>query len=181
MKEFFIKPENIGNYTKKNNNRVFKLLLWSTVISGVIISLSLSKSLNTKVLLAILANFLFMFLLIGFLYWNNKKFTRLVADNLKIVIDESSISRVLDMDNEPRMNILHKYGHAKYKTMNGGFINKIKLTDIKKIAYKKDDLWIYGRNSNSFNGKNILSVPREIEGFDEIESLVKQYLDKNKQ
>ena len=119
---------------------------------------------------------LFTTLIVGLIYLNNKKLTRLNAENLRIVVDDASITRVIDLDNESRMNFLHKYAYQRAKSISGGYYSKIDFSDLKSVEIKKGDLWIKSTKSNSFNGKNIVLVPRELKGFEEVESLVREKL-----
>lgn len=54
--------------------------------------------------------------------------------------------------------------------------SRIEFANIKSIEYKKEDLWIFSIDSNSFNGRNVIVVPKEIKGFAQVEFIIKQQL-----
>jgi hypothetical protein len=128
---------------------------------------------NAKIIAVLGTSFLFSAVMIGLIYWNNKKLTRLRAENLIIIVDEESKTCKIDLENEPRMNFLHRYGYEKAKNVSGVFYARIEFDQLKSFDSKNGDLLIKAMNSNPLNGKNILTVPQELEGFSEVEEIVK--------
>ena len=170
MKTYKIDSSKISDYTKRNDNRVFKILAITMVaMPFLMFPMTKQKDAPAELIYILLFSMLFTALIIGLIYLNNKKLTRLTAENLKIVIDDNSITRVIDLDNEPRLNFLHKMAYDRAKNISGGYYAKVDFDNIKSIENKNGDLWVKTTNSNAFNGKNIVLIPRELTNFDDIE------------
>jgi len=143
MKIYKIDSSKISEYTKRNDNRLFKaitiaiaslpflmfLIMWDTPAEFIFIPLF-------SILLAAL--------MLGLVYLNNKKLTRLTAENLQIIVDDNSIIRVIDLDNEPRLNFLHKITYDKAKNISSEYYAKVDFNNIKSIENKNGDLWVKG-------------------------------------
>jgi len=170
MKTYKIDISKISDYTKRNDNKVFKTLLF-TMLTLPIFMFLLSKQKNApdNFTYILILPMLFSTLIVVLIYLNNKKLTRLSAENLQILVDENSITRVIDLDKEPRLNIIHKLTYAKAKDAYGSYYAKVEFKDIKSIEKNNGDLWVKSTNSNSFNGKNIVIVPKELSNFDDLE------------
>lgn len=177
MKEFKIDPARLGEYTKRNDGRVLKILVITMLsMPFLMYPMTQMEGFPKEVAWAFLGSLLFTTLIVGSIYVNNKKMTRLSAENLVIRIDDSSITRTIDLDNEPRMNFLHKYGYKRAKSISGGYDARIEFSDLKSIETKKGDLWVRSKSSYRLDGKNIVLVPRELLGYEEVESLLKEKL-----
>ncbi|NME68591.1 hypothetical protein [Flammeovirga aprica] len=171
MKEYRINKQKISDYTKRNDNRVFKILLFTMLGMPILMYPSMGKSLEPFLIMSF--SLLTTALIVGLIYLNNKKLTRLSAENLRILIDENTITRVIDLEHEPRMNFLHKYSYQQGKTNSGAFYTKIEFKNLKSVSNKNGDLWVHSIKSNSFNGHGILVIPQELENFMELEQLLR--------
>ena len=177
MTEFKIDPNRVSEYTQRNDNRVLKILIFTMLsMPFLMYPMTQKEGAPQESIWVMTGSLLFATLIVGLIYLNNKKLTRLNAENLRIVVDDASITRVIDLDNESRMNLLHRYAYRRAKSISGGYYSKIDFSDLKSVEIKKGDLWIKSTKSNSFNGKNIVLVPRELKGFEEVESLVRKKL-----
>ena len=170
MKTYKIDSSKISEYTKRNDNRVFKILAITMVAMPFLMFPVLKQERAPKEVITIyIFSFAFTALIVGLIYLNNKKLTRLTAENLQIVVDDHSITRVIDLDNEPRLNFFHRMAYDRVKNISGGYYAKVDFDNIKSIEKKSGDLWVKATNSNAFNGKNIVLIPRELTNFDDIE------------
>ncbi len=177
MKEYKIEPSRIKEYIKRNDSRVFKILIFTMIgMPFLMFPMTQQEGAPKDVIWIMLGSLLFTTLIVGLIYLNNKKLTRLSAENLKIEIDDVSITRIIDLDNESRMNFLHKNAYQRAKNISGSYYSKIDFSDLKSVEIKKGNLWIKSTKSNSFNGKNIVLVPRELKNFNEVERTVKEKL-----
>ncbi len=170
MKTYKIDNSKISEYTKRNDNRVFKILAITTLaMPFLMFPMIKQEDAPDELIYVLLFSILFTALIVGLIYLNNKKLTKLTAENLQIVIDENSISRVIDLDKEPRLNFLHRMAYDRAKNISGAYYAKVNFDNIKSIEKKNGDLLIKSTNSNAFNGKNIVLIPRELTNFDDIE------------
>lgn len=177
MKEYKIDTNRISDYTKRNDNRVFKILIFTLFgIPFLMFPMTQQEGAPQDLIWMMSGSLLFTTLIVGIIYLNNKKLTRLSAENLRIIVDDVSITRIIDLDNEPRMNFLHKSAYQRAKNISGGYYSKIDFSDLKSVEIKKGDLWVKSNKSNSFNGKNIVLVPRELKDFNEVERMIKEKL-----
>jgi hypothetical protein len=171
MKEYKIDTDRISEYTKRNDNRVFKILIFIILGMAFLIYSPTQQEGTFNEMVWFMTSTI---LIVGLIYMNNKKLTRLSAENLRIKIGNDSITRIIDLDNEPQMNFLHKNAYQHAKNTLGGFYSKIDFNDFKSIELKKGNLWIKSSKSNSFNGKNIVLIPKELNGFKEVETIVRE-------
>ncbi|MEA5429619.1 hypothetical protein [Arcicella lustrica] len=178
MKTYKIDNSKISEFTKRSNNRVFKILAITTVtISILMFPMTRQKDAPAELIYIMLFSLLFTTIIVGFIYLNNKKLTRLTAENLKIIIDENSITKVVDVENDPRLNFLHRFAINKAKNITSDiYYSKIDFDNIKPIKKKNGDLWVKAINSNAFNGEHIIVVPKELTNFDELEKEVNNRL-----
>lgn len=175
MKEYKIDKNKIRDYTKRNDNRVFKILIFNLIFMPFLMLAMAWKEDVPKDFVWFVSGFtLFMTLIFGLIYLNNKKLTLLTAENLRIIVDDFSITRIVDLDNEPRMNLLHKIAYRRGKAISGNFYSKIDFDELKSVKLKKSDMRIKSYYSNSFTGENIVLVPRELRGFNEVERIIKE-------
>lgn len=172
--EYKIELNKISGYTKRNDNQVLKILIYTMIGLTILIIPTVIKQSGMEGLIPLSISFIFTTSIIGLIYLNNKKLTKLSAENLKIIIDDLSITRIINLDNEPGMNFLHKYNYARAKIISDSFYSKISFSELKSIELKKGDLWIKSVKSNSFNGKNIIIVPRELKNFNNIKSILEE-------
>lgn len=174
MKTYKIDNSKISEFTKRSNNRVFKIkILAITIVTTMCVlmfSMIRQKDVSAELIYTMLLPLLFTTIIIGLNYLNNKKLTNLVAENLKIIIDENSITKVIDLENDPRLNFLHRFAMKKAKNITSDiYYSKIDFYNIKSIEKKNGDLWVKAINSNAFNGEHIIVVPMEITNFDDLE------------
>lgn len=170
MKAYQIDNSKISEYTRRNDNRVFKIVA-ITLLSMPILLLPMAqqKDAPADLIYGILFSFLITATVVGLIYLNNRRLTRLAAENLQILIDENSITRVIDLDKEPRLNFFHRMAYDKAKHISGGYYAKVDFNAITSIEKKNGDLWVKSTKSNSFNGKDIVLIPRELTNFEDIE------------
>lgn len=177
MREYKIDTNRISDYTKRNDNRVFKILIFTMIgMPFLMFPMTQQEGAPKDLIWIISGSLLFTTLIVGLIYLNNKKLTRLSAENLRIIVDDVSITRIIDLDNEPKMNILHKSAYQRAKNISGSYYSKIDFSDLKSVELKKGDLWVKSTKSNSFNGKNIVLVPRELKDFNEVERMISEKL-----
>jgi|SRR6185437_4498752 len=174
MTQYRLDTSKLKSYVGKENKHIFRLLIlgFLTVIVVQLPNLKNEFTSNGNIIRELLSFFVFL-LLSGLLYFLRKKYTTLVAENLLIIIDEQSITKKIDLENTPQLNLVNiaLYNVAKRNTY--GYNTCIEFNQINLVTYKKGDLWIYAVASNSFTGKNVLIVPQEIERFDEIDCVIK--------
>lgn len=170
MKTYKVDNSKISEYTKRNDNIVFKTLAIA-LLAMPFLMFFITKRMDAPAdfFYIMLFSLLFVALIFGLIYLNNKKLTRLTAENLQIVIDDNSITRVIDLDNEPRLNFFHKLTYSRAKNISGVYYAKVDFNYIKSIERKDGDLWVKATNSNVFNDKNIVIIPRELANFDDLE------------
>ncbi len=173
MKEFKLNPDRISEYTKRTSNRVLRTIIFVLIgISFLTFLMTQQKGFPKESIGIIFTSHFLAIIILGLIYLNNSKLSRLCAENLRIVVDDVSISRIIDLENEPRMNFMHKYGYKRAKHISGGYYTRIEFSDMKSTEHKNGDLWIYSTESNPINGKYILVLPRELNGFKEVEKLI---------
>jgi hypothetical protein len=170
MKVYRIDRSKTSEYAKRHDNRLFRILAIAIVL---ILFLYFPILRNARAASGInfimLFTFVFAIVFLGFIHYNNKKFTLLIAENFKIIIDKHSITRIIDLENESRLNFFHKRAYEKAKSHSGVFYTKIALNKIKSIEKKNGDLWIRPVNSSFLGEKGIVLVPRELESFNDLE------------
>jgi hypothetical protein len=177
MKEYKIKENRISDYAKKVNNRVFIVLAICMLSFPLLMyPMTMQEGAPDEMIWIIIGSMLLTYPIIGLIYLNNKKLSRLVAENYKVTIDESSIVKSIDLDSEPRMNFFHKYAFKRAKKISDGTYCKINFVDLKSIGNKQGDLIIKSTKSNSINGRNIVVIPKELNGFEEIENIITELL-----
>ena len=171
MKTYKIDNSKISEYTKRNDNRILKILVITMVSMPLFLfPMTRQKDAPAGLIYILLFSMMFTALVVGLIYINNKKLTRLTAENLQIVIDDNSITRIIDLDNEPRLNFFHRMTYDRAKNISGGYYAKVDFDNIKSIEKKNGDLWVKAINSNAFDGRSIVLVPRELTNFNDVET-----------
>lgn len=169
MKTYKIDNLKISEYTKRNDSRALKTILIALATMPMLMfPMTKQEGAPTQLINYMIFSLLFTAIIIGFIYLNNKKLTKLKAENLNIIIDDNSITKVIDLNNEP-LNFIHKMAYDRAKNIFGDFYAKIDYNKIKSVEKKNGDLLIMTTESNTFNGKNILLIPRELINFDDLE------------
>ncbi len=177
MKQYRLHRNKIKDYTKRQDNRVFKMLLVAMLLMTLLmLPMILLDEMYRAMAWMFVVSLVFTNLVVFLIYRNNQKLGLLGAKNLLVTIDDTSITRIIDLDNEPRMNFLHKYAYQNAKQISGAYYAQIAFKDLKSVETKKEDLWLKSTKSNSFNGKNMIVIPTELEGFEEIEKILKAKL-----
>tara|TARA_B110000967_G_C18707378_1_gene470951 strand:+ start:336 stop:716 length:381 start_codon:yes stop_codon:yes gene_type:complete len=109
MREYKIDKIKIEEYAERNSNRLRKLLILSMIIPTIILILiNIKKDTLDEIWLNLISLIISTFIF-GFIYLNAKTLVRLCAKNLVITLDDNSIVRSIDLDNEPKMNFMHKF------------------------------------------------------------------------
>ncbi|SDL25823.1 hypothetical protein SAMN05421823_10535 [Catalinimonas alkaloidigena] len=177
MKEYRIDPTKIPQYTRRKDNRVFRILLIA-LLSFPLFALLLPQPAGapTEAMWTVVAAFLVTGGIVGSIYLNNKKLTRLSAENLRIVLDDASITRTIDLEKEPRMNFLHRFSYQRAKASTGGFDARMSLEEIKGMESRNGDLLI---KSKTLTGKYEILIPQELDGFEELEKTLRDKLEAN--
>jgi len=169
MKIYKIDDSKISEYSKRNNKKLFKMIIFGAIAAFMpVFLITQLEGSSGELTYIMLFSFLIMAIFIGIVFINNIRFAQIAAENLQIIVDDSSITRIINLDNELRLNFLHKIGYKKAKNTYGGFYEKIDFDSIKSIEKKDGDLWIKAPNATVL-GKNMVLVPKELKDFDEVE------------
>ena len=132
MKTYKIDNSKISEFTKRSNNRVFKILAITTVTMSVLMfSIIRQKEVSAELIYTMFLPLLFTTIIIGLNYLNNKKLTSLVAENLKIIIDENSIYLIELCKTKLLEN---KVSATKSEIIRAGLIILSKLTDKELVS-----------------------------------------------
>lgn len=177
MKIYKIDSSKISAYTNRITNRLLKIILSSMILVMVLIFYTFpnqNEPISEK-LPSLLISFSFSSVLMGFLYFNNKKLTFYMAESLQIIIDDTSITRKINLDQDMRLNFIHRSSYNKAKGTSGIY-EKIDFDQIKSIEKKKNEIWVKATNSNAITNSNIVVIPKEISNFEEIENILNSRL-----
>ncbi|HLP51167.1 MAG TPA: hypothetical protein VK154_09815 [Chitinophagales bacterium] len=173
MKVYKLKEESIPLYVNKVNGLVGKIIAFALIIAVLVMLLPLIMTKNMEMLSIYGASMLFTGLVVAGIYHNNKKFSKLCAENLEVIITADSITRKIDMENETRMNFFHKFSFNGAKH-TAGFYTQIPFNNIKSIETKNGDIWVKAKNFNMLNGQNMLVISQYLHDFDELEKLTNE-------
>lgn len=88
------------------------------------------------------------------------------------VTDADGIRRIMNI-NEYDLNVLQKLVWAKAKEQQQNRNAYVRWSDLKSVEDKKHSLYIRGKNFNSMTAEGSMMIPKEIEGFDEIDTLIR--------
>lgn len=163
MKEYKVEPSRISEFARRMDQSVLKVLVFTGVsVPLLMLPMTQQKGAPKELIWLIAFSTIFTYLILLFIYLNNRRLTKRRATNLRIVIDEESITRSFDSTSE-----------SSEATTNG-FYTQIKFSDIKKLERKKAGLDVHSVHSNSFNGSGIIHLPIELSGFEEVEKLLRE-------
>jgi hypothetical protein len=112
----------------------------------------------------------FTTIIVGAIFYANIGFGIIVAKTIVFKVSDDALSRNLDID-ESKLNFIQLYGWQKNKLQLK--LICIKWIDIKSITDKGHSLLIKSRNTNILNGNGMLMLPKEIEGFDELDKIIR--------
>jgi hypothetical protein len=133
--------------------RQIKLALY-IVAPIVIISIALTGNLAV----------LIVFVALGIGYVLRIQYVRL----LRISLLDASLAQTIDKANS---NALIELGRARSRSRyNAKDEKEIMYADITKIAFKENEIQVYGKNNDFFTNNDRISIPKELENYEEIKS-----------
>jgi hypothetical protein len=173
VKEYRLKPEAISQYVKRTDSKAMTGTVIAFVAGYLILLFVYKDDLGNFMRSSFGFPVLLVLLMYVVMWYNNKKLALYCAENLRIYLDEHSIQRVINLDNDRRLNWLHKVGYNQAKKTSYAFDSAVNLSELTKVDRKQQDMILYTKTSNRVNGKDLVAIPAELEGFAEIEELIK--------
>jgi len=177
MKEYKLQREAISSYVKRTDNKAMTSIVVVFVICYLVMLFVHRDQLGTLMRSSLGFPVLLTLLMLVVIWYNNKKLTLYCAENLRIYADDHSIKRVINLDDDPRLNWLHKIGYTRAKKTSHAFDSAVNLNEITKLDQKEKDIILYTNTSNRANGKDLVAIPVELEGFDELAGISTWTLD----
>lgn len=169
MKTYKIDELKILDYVKRNTAKVYRTITYSLLLKTLILFIT-TQNIGLATLAAIMA---FIF---GWFHLNNKKLTRLKAENFKIIVERNSISRIINLDNEKRLGFFQSISYQKAKKNSNVYVAKIDFNQIKSVEKRKGDLWIKTFDTKFFSSKSAFLIPKELLHFEELEKEINEKL-----
>jgi hypothetical protein len=181
MKVYKMKADGIDGYVKSLDGRLIKIAVAAYIGTLILMSTYLAKVITRPdIIFTLVASQILTIGILFLIFQTNRKLNRLAAENLEIILDDNVITRRMDLSKEPRMNFFHKYLYQRGKNFIGNQYYVQIAYDRMKSVERKDEKLMVKADNHSYFSPHILIVPLEMEGYDEIESLLQFKLSSKK-
>jgi|GEM_PF-3707221 len=110
------------------------------------------------------------------IYYTQKQVKRIVARKLIVRLDDSFIEIECRILNESGINFINKYHARIIESPGSGLNSKLKLDTLKSVKFKKKYLYVRSTESLSRGLFKTLRIPQEIDGFEEVKSILEAKL-----
>jgi len=157
--ECAISSDQISNYVKRMLSKRLKIVhIGFSIVSIIFIFMSLlSKSLLFFVLGAIILGFVYIYIRAGFTYEIQK-----IGKGLRIVISNSSVRKFIENES------LQSIKQSKRTQTAYSYTQEIPFSDITSITIKESEIIIFTKQANTQNEYGRITIPCEIESFENI-------------
>jgi hypothetical protein len=88
------------------------------------------------------------------------------------ITDADGIRRIMNI-NEADLNVIQKLVWTKAKEQQHNRNAYVRWSDLTSAEDKKHSIFLKSKNFNSLTGEGSMMLPKEIEGFDEIDTLIR--------
>jgi hypothetical protein len=103
--------------------------------------------------------------ILAVMYYHNKTLLTYAAENLRIVTDADSITRVVNLTNHAGLNFIHRYLYKSHSHRSSYFCTML-FSQIREVEHRDNDIVLLTATSNKLTGYDILIIPRELENLD---------------
>lgn len=175
MKEYKIDESKMDDFMSRIEGNGYKYLILITICLPFILFYFLrQQELENDLVWGLIVCFTFPFLIAALSIPLANKFQRLWMQNISIIIDDKSITRKINSDFDYEFFWFLKTTLSK--TRRSCFFHnlRIEFKDLLSYEFIKGNLIIKGKKNNSFTGKNIIMIPQEFDGINEIERIVEE-------
>jgi hypothetical protein len=173
MKEYRLRKEAISSYVKRIDNKAMTALIVVLVTGYLVLLFMYRDQLGDLMRSSLGFPVLVVLLMLIVMWYNNKKLALYCAENLRIYADGYSVKRVIDLDEETRLNWLHRIGYNRARETSYAFASEVTVNAITKIDQKGKDMILYTHTSNKLNNKDIVHIPVELDGYYELAAMLK--------
>ena len=147
----------------RNLKMVFILLLCMPLI---VMLPTLAKG---KIIEGVITCF-FSFSIFAAIYYGTRSLSILIYRNMVFRVNDKFFSREVSMD-ESKLNFFHKF---QWESNRGKWNKLINLSDILSLKDQGHSLLIKCKGASSIDGSGMITLPKEIEGYDELENIIRQ-------
>ena len=176
MEPFKIKESNYKACATSMNNKLSLHHLVRPIISiSVIIAyMFVIGRFNVKYIPYLASTTIFFYIFAVLAYFNSKKLCYIAIQQMEIQIFDDFIIMNIDLDNNSQLSKSQRILYNKEKNKSNLFNSKISFNRLETIQYKDGDLYLKENKQNLFSKRNTLWIPKEIEGFQKLATLIKE-------
>lgn len=174
MRKYNIKKEFIDEYVKRETNKKMKIAS-ITLSIFLILMFTFTYSYGVhKILMLPLS--IFFLIILGVVYTSSLSQVKNITDFTYFVFSDESISRLLDKE---KINLMNKVGVSRNENRYGVKFNQtIKFSEIKSTSINANEITIKSINYDFITADGKISIPKEIENYEDIKSEIIENPDK---
>lgn len=106
--------------------------------------------------------------IMAFFFYHSKTFHTYIAENLRIITDQHTITRVVDLTQETRMNFLHRYMYNMHGSHSGYYCTML-YGQIQDVQHKSNnDIHLKSTTASILTGTGIMVIPCELENLQQL-------------
>lgn len=162
---YSVNPSLLADYVGRQRARVNKAMLVAAVlVLGIAMAHWYSEAADIgKVVVALSA--IIPITVLAVMYYHNKTLLTYAAQNLRIVTDAETITRVINLRNEPRLNCIHRYLYKSHSHRSSYFCTML-FKQIREVEKRDNDIVLLTASSNKLTGDDMLIIPNELDNLD---------------
>ncbi len=174
QKEFRIDPQQLDTYVSRETKKRMKkvAIIMALVVLAFLMFFLFAGGIEVLTLIGPVF-LLIMPLIFGILFLTQPMHIKEQAKVTMFIISENEVVRLMNIND---MNALAKFGarraQSRYGEKFNRFVNKV---DFDTIDFKEDEVVVRSRNYNIFNESGEVVIPKEIKGYDEAVSLLREH------
>ena len=113
---------------------------------------------------------LFSYAIFAAIYYGNTSLSILIFQNMVFRVNDKFFSREVSMD-ESKLNFFHRF---QWDANRGKWNKLVNLSDILSLKDQGHSLLIKCKGASSIDGSGMITLPKEIDGYDELENILRQ-------
>ena len=177
MRSHSIPPEAMNAYIHRVKGRLVRQFALTAAVA--LLLMVVFFIVGSRMDISLLPGLVIVLVVLGIMYFSfrrNLRFARLIAEHSTVAIGEEFVIRTIDLGDEERMNVMQRELYLEGKRLHRAIDQKVRLSEIKALKEKRHDLMVIGKHANRLTGRNLVAIPKETEGYQEIKASLETWV-----